>query len=118
MKNPSQVWLVASLAFASTHESLALSPPALSRKHLNARLQRSSFDWQHFATSTQQDQDCGCADDAIVFRGEPSDRAKSLNHREAIQNVPFCNVNGESVTMSGLLPSDNVSIVVFLRSLG
>ena len=63
----------------------------------------------------------GAASGNIMFGGEPSERGKSLNHRQVIRDIPFQRVTGEMVTMDELL-SDNsrspVSIVVFLRSLG
>ena len=65
--------------------------------------------------------DCGCPSQVVEFGGDPSARAQSLNHYEAIRNVPFQRVSGEQVTMDNLISSgsqDGVSIAVFLRSLG
>lgn len=63
--------------------------------------------------------DCGCAD--VQYAGEPSDRAKSLDARQAIRKGAFYRVSGEPVDMDELLgePQESgVSICVFLRSLG
>jgi hypothetical protein len=66
-----------------------------------------------------QAEDCGCAD--IMFAGDPSDRAKGLDARQAIRNTKIYRVSGEPVLLDELLgepETSGVSIVVFMRSLG
>ena len=72
---------------------------------------------------SNDDDDCGCATTtATIFSGKPSDSAKILNAREAVRQKQFFTVNGESTKMDDLIgqgtQNNNVSIVVFLRSLG
>jgi len=69
--------------------------------------------------------DCGCDTTTTrtptIFSGNPSNTAKSLNIQQAIRNGSIFNLNGEEVTMNGLLGrnnDNNLSIVIFLRSLG
>lgn len=71
------------------------------------------------SNNAAQAEDCGCAD--VMFAGEPSDRAKGLDARQAIRNTKIYRVSGEPVLMDDLLgepETSGVSIVVFLRSLG
>jgi len=72
------------------------------------------------STSTT-DEDCGCSD-TVVFEGEPSDRARNLNAREAVRSHPLYDADGQKIVMDDLIgPPDKKgkpSIVVFLRSLG
>jgi len=65
-------------------------------------------------------EDCGCPT-PVAFSGKPPEQARMLNHREAIRKDVIYSVFGESVTMDELIgspASEQVSIVVFLRSLG
>jgi hypothetical protein len=71
------------------------------------------------SNTAAQTEDCGCAD--VMFAGDPSDRAKSIDARQALRNTKIYRVSGEPVLMDDLLgePETNgVSIVVFMRSLG
>jgi hypothetical protein len=71
------------------------------------------------SNTAAQTEDCGCAD--VMFAGDPSDRAKGLDARQAIRNTNFYRVSGEPVLMDELLGEpeiSGVSIVVFMRSLG
>lgn len=69
---------------------------------------------------------CGCDLGETIFAGEPSAKARALDPRKAMRGIPFrrcVSVNDEFdkdsvVTMEDLLPSQGVSIVVLLRSLG
>jgi hypothetical protein len=64
-------------------------------------------------------EDCGCQE--TVFSGKPSEIARTSNPREAIRKKTFFSVNGDEVTMDDLIgkPSEEqISVVVFLRSLG
>jgi hypothetical protein len=67
--------------------------------------------------------DCGCSPaSTIIFSGKPSMEARRSNPRQAIKEATssLYDVNGESVVLEDLLTKGNrdVSIVVFLRSLG
>jgi hypothetical protein len=67
--------------------------------------------------------DCGCSPDStIVFSGKPSNEARRSNPRKAIKDATssIYDVNGKVVALEDLLTKGNrdVSIVVFLRSLG
>lgn len=65
-------------------------------------------------------ENCGCQE--TIFSGKPSNKARAINPREEIRQKTLFSVNGEQVTMDELIggPSEEqeVSIVVFLRSLG
>mmetsp|Transcript_422 Transcript_422/g.603 ORF Transcript_422/g.603 Transcript_422/m.603 type:complete len:110 (-) Transcript_422:561-890(-) len=67
----------------------------------------------HHYSSTSED--CGCA--TTNFSGNPSNKAKSINVREAMRGTPFYTVNGDRTQMDDVL-GKRVSVVVFLRSLG
>jgi hypothetical protein len=70
-------------------------------------------------SNAAQTEDCGCAD--VIFGGDPSDRAKGIDARQAIRNSNIYRVSGEPVLMDDLLgepETSGVSIVVFMRSLG
>jgi hypothetical protein len=81
--------------------------------------------------SSNIEEDCGCATPTI-YTGKPSDEARnSINHRNVISKLPIYKIDGTETTIDDiLLPSDgndggndsgdndNVSLVVFLRSLG
>jgi hypothetical protein len=63
--------------------------------------------------------DCGCQD--TIFSGKPSEFARNTNHREDIRKHTFLSVNRDSVSMDDLIGSpseEQISVVVFLRSLG
>jgi len=69
--------------------------------------------------------DCGCdttnTRTRTIFSGNPSNTAKSLNIRQAIRNGSIYDLYGKEVTMNSLLgrkDDNNLSIVIFLRSLG
>jgi hypothetical protein len=67
--------------------------------------------------------DCGCNPaSTIIFSGKPSLDARRSNPRQAVKEATstICDVNGKSVALEDLLTQDNrdVSIVIFLRSLG
>jgi len=65
-------------------------------------------------------EDCGCAVD-VKFSGKPPEVARSLNHREVVRNQSIYNVHGKLVMLDDLIgkpTSNEVSVVVFLRSLG
>lgn len=66
-------------------------------------------------------EDCGCATTTPTqFSGKPSEKAKSINVREAIRETPFYSVNGERTQMDDVVfgNGQQASVVVFLRSLG
>lgn len=71
-----------------------------------------------FMTSTSED--CGCPTQ-VTFSGKPPEQARMLNHREAVRQHVFYSIRGDAMTMDDLIGSPSskeVSIVVFLRSLG
>jgi hypothetical protein len=82
---------------------------------ISQRSSRISHRISPLVASSMDNTDCGCND--VVFAGEPSDRAKSLDARQAIRNVPFKTVDGETVTFDQISSKD-VVITVLLRSLG
>ena len=62
---------------------------------------------------------CGCGE--VVMSGKPTDKAKAVNAREVIGKYSVSNASGRKVAMNDLVgkqDSGDVSIVVFLRSLG
>jgi hypothetical protein len=65
--------------------------------------------------------DCGCGDN-VLLSGRPSDKARSLDPRQAIRKNSIYTVDGLETNMDELIgaPSDTtaVSIVVLMRSLG
>mmetsp|Transcript_23760 Transcript_23760/g.42892 ORF Transcript_23760/g.42892 Transcript_23760/m.42892 type:complete len:112 (+) Transcript_23760:374-709(+) len=61
-------------------------------------------------------EDCGCG--GAILDGKPSDRARSIDPRQAIRNASFLNLNGGTVTFDEILDPSGVSVVVFLRSFG
>mmetsp|Transcript_32931 Transcript_32931/g.93628 ORF Transcript_32931/g.93628 Transcript_32931/m.93628 type:complete len:130 (+) Transcript_32931:60-449(+) len=66
------------------------------------------------------DIDCGCQTQ-IKFSGNPPEKARTLNHREVLREHQIYNVDGETIKMDQLIgepTSNQVSVVVFLRSLG
>mmetsp|Transcript_46700 Transcript_46700/g.69451 ORF Transcript_46700/g.69451 Transcript_46700/m.69451 type:complete len:114 (-) Transcript_46700:761-1102(-) len=73
-----------------------------------------------FVGLRMSNEDCGCGDTAVVG-GKPTDRALSIDPREAVRKGTIYSVSGEPKTMDELLgtPSNSgVAVVVFLRSLG
>ena len=71
----------------------------------------------NFMSTTPED--CGCQE--TIFSGKPSEIARGSNPREAIRQSSIFSVDGEEVTIDDLIgvPSeDQISIVIFLRSLG
>ena len=63
--------------------------------------------------------DCGC--DQVIMSGKPADKARALNAREVIGKFSVVDAQGQQVAMNDLVgkeSSDDVSVVVFLRSLG
>lgn len=66
------------------------------------------------------DIDCGCQTQ-VKFSGNPPEKARTLNHREVLREHQIYNVDGETIKMDQLIgepTSNQVSVVVFLRSLG
>jgi hypothetical protein len=72
--------------------------------------------------------DCGCGDN-VILSGKPSDKARSIDPRQAIRKNSIYTVNGLETNMDKLIgapTSDTtttaaaaaVSIVVLMRSLG
>jgi hypothetical protein len=65
--------------------------------------------------------DCGCGD-SVILSGRPSDKARSLDPRQAIRKNSIYTVDGLETNMDELIgaPGDTtaVSIVVLMRSLG
>ena len=72
--------------------------------------------------SSISEEDCGCG--PTVFGGKPSEYARnSINHREAIGNLPIFKVDGMETRINDIIGETNknpnkTSLVVFLRSLG
>ena len=72
----------------------------------------------HSMTTTEED--CGCGD-TVILSGKPSDKARSIDPRQAIRKSSIYTINGEKTNMDNLIgiPKESgISIVVFLRSLG
>lgn len=69
------------------------------------------------AYATKDAMDCGCAP---LLLGKPTPEAKAIDAQKIMMDYSVLNAQGESVAMKELLSSkkDDVSIVVFLRSLG
>ena len=67
------------------------------------------------AMQTTTSEDCGCSE--VIMSGKPTDKAKALNAREVIGNYSVLSARGDQMPLDKLAGSD-VSIVVFLRSLG
>ena len=67
-------------------------------------------------------EECGCQQEvAVQFDGVPTEAARKLDHRQALRQHPIYSSSGVSFTMDDLIGEPNkgqVSIVVFLRSLG
>ena len=66
-------------------------------------------------------EECGCQQVAVQFDGVPTEAARKLDHRQALRQHPIYSSSGVSFTMDDLIGEPNkgqVSIVVFLRSLG
>lgn len=66
-------------------------------------------------------ENCGCGPVEITFSGNPNEKARRLDHREAIRKHSIYSTDGTKVSIDDLIgdPSNNqVSVVVFLRSLG
>ena len=118
-----QFWVQAALlAFSSPVVSSFSVSRKLSFYAITERRSSSSASTiRRYAALNDINVDCGCSD-SIVYSGEPSDRAKSLDARQAIRASTFYNVNGDLVTFDQLIgtPESNTKpvIAVFLRSLG
>ena len=64
--------------------------------------------------------DCGCGDN-IRLSGKPSDKARSIDPRQAVRKSSIYTIHGQETNMDTLIgiPTESgTSIVVFLRSLG
>jgi hypothetical protein len=104
-------------AFFAAASIEAFSIPAFQPKNGVHTKRNNAFSGVSMATVSD---DCGCQPQ-VTFSGKVPETARTLNHREAVREHPIYNVDGESVTMDQLIgepASDQVSIVVFLRTLG
>lgn len=64
------------------------------------------------------DEDCGC-DGPEILSGDAPEGARTANPREAMRTANVYRTSGEAVSMDELLDTDDeLSVVVFLRSLG
>ena len=110
-------------AFAHLSRNNARNPALLQQQQQCPTFFGSATARQMSNTNTAaaaQTEDCGCAD-VVMYAGDPSDRAKDINARQAIRNTKIYRVSGEAVLMDELLgepDTSGVSIVVFMRSLG
>jgi hypothetical protein len=98
---------------------LSRNNPALKQQQQQCPTFFGSATACQMSNTAAQAEDCGCAD--VMFAGDPSDRAKGIDARQAIRNTKIYRVSGEPVLMDDLLGepvSSGLSIVVFMRSLG
>lgn len=112
MVNLRRTVVAAFLAVASIE---AFSNPAFQPRNTMVVKRDRIFNGASRATLSD---DCGCQTE---FSGKTPVTARTLNHREAIREHPIYNVDGEPVTMDQLIGkpiSNQISVVVFLRSLG
>jgi hypothetical protein len=108
--NPSPVG-----AFAHLSRNNARNPTLIQQQQQNPTFFGSATARQMSSNTAAQ------TEDVVMYAGEPSDRAKDLDARQAIRNTEIYRVSGEPVLMDDLLgepDTSGVSIVVFLRSLG
>jgi len=66
-------------------------------------------------------EECGCQQVGVQFDGVPTEAARKLDHRQAVRQHPVYSSCGVSYNMDDLIGEPNkgqMSIVVFLRSLG
>ena len=108
-------WIVGTLA-ASLHSkshAFAPVPQRLTQHHIIPAKKNVPVQ------ATMDAIDCGC-DDAPLLLGKPTDEAKAIDAQKIMTEYSVLNAQGESVAMKDLLSSKkgDVSIVVFLRSLG
>jgi hypothetical protein len=94
--------------------------PALKEQQQQCSTFSGSATVRQMSNTAASTEDCRCAD--VMFAGDPSDRAKGMDARQAIRNSNIYRVSGEPVLMDDLLGApeskSGVSIVVFMRSLG
>jgi hypothetical protein len=112
--NPSPVQ-----AFANLSRNTGRHPALIQQQQQCPTFFGSANTACQMSNTAAQTEDCGCAD--VMFAGDPSDRAKGLDARQAIRNTKIYRVSGEPVLMDDLLgepDTSGVSIVVFMRSLG
>lgn len=50
--------------------------------------------------------------------GNPSDKARSINPREAVAETSLFTIDGQTTKLNDILPQKGTSLVVFTRSLG
>jgi hypothetical protein len=103
--------LIGTLALVNHQGAGFASPRAMSSRVLAGVIRNTA---RFLSASTD---DCGCTQ----FSGKPSEKAQSLNARQAVRSSTFYTVNGQPTTMDDLIgPPENgqTSVVVFLRSLG
>jgi hypothetical protein len=61
-------------------------------------------------------EDCGCGPE--ILSGDVPENARTLNARQALRSANVFRVSGESVSMDELIGDNQLSVVVFMRSLG
>jgi hypothetical protein len=61
-------------------------------------------------------EDCGCGPE--ILSGDVPENARTLKTREALRSANVFRVSGESVSMDELIGDSQLSVVVFMRSLG
>lgn len=61
-------------------------------------------------------EDCGCG--GATVSGNPSDKARSINPREAVAETSLFTIDGQTTKLNDILPQKGTSLVVFTRSLG
>lgn len=100
-------FLLAALATASW--ASAFAPPTLNHHMASAK--------PHVAFRLDAaDKECGC--DSVIMAGKPPREALALNAREVVGKLKVVNTAGQEIPMDDLLGVGDVSIAVFLRSLG
>lgn len=63
-----------------------------------------------------ESEDCGCG--GAVISGKPSDKARSLNPRDAIGKSTLRTLDGIETSLNDILPQKGTSLLVITRSLG
>ena len=107
--------VAAFLAFATID---AFSPRALQSRNNGLVVVNGNCPFNGGVLLAKLSDDCGCQTE---FSGKPPVTAQTLNHREAVREHRIYNLDGETVAMDQLIgePTMNqISVVVFLRSLG
>lgn len=91
--------------------------------HTRAAHQRPSTSTPHDCRQLVQlsavastDEDCGCG--GATVSGAPSEAARALDPRVAIEQSTLFTLDGEERNMNTLIGESGTSLVVFLRSLG